>query len=1112
MSTARSSRRRGVVLIVVLGVLAVLALLATAFATLQATERHVARNYEDTVRAKLLAMSGVQHAVSRLTEHGGVATDPAMIYWGNNLKEEGSPDWAIPLEHAQNPSYAMEEEAVQDPTDGNVKPLTVMIDDAPVGITGVMAQGAYSINGDLFRVRVTDANSLIYLNDGLDGGKDGTTSKNLRRILNNLGDLLGTRNLGDRLVDQRPAGGYFAKRELEPLLGAALAAKVQPFVTTRAWVDRSVANPVPLSREALSAYPIKYNEKLGIFRYGRSFGTGGVELTNWPLRFAPDLADPRGVEHVILAMDELNPQWIEMAQRAPININLAPKEILVSVIAGLRGFFLVERRKSNPHPWNVYSFMAHPKYDNTPGGLRGDEFGYLYSTLPFVGPGGTVTEGVSASKIAEEIVACRTRKRSPSCAGLDYGQVWYGGPFRSWRQFNAFCDGLVTGDLLRDERPIFFDFKSSQKGGGAHTGPDELAPSPIQHRYASQALADVLKANFNPNLTLNETNPDANLFTIVDKTDLITCSTEFCFTPMGIFEIESEGMVVATRGGGDLLYYRKGVMVARKKIVSVAKLFDVHRDTSQADFYDGTLDAAGGGPATDNGKGLILGPEPDVGEVAKECRHGGWIQLSTLGGPSGHAGPERGASAHGHFSKSCDLHHHASGGVKPLRTASGAYHNNRDRTEAAPGPYDPGALGRYRLARSWQGPEPSTAEYTAPSDLRIDGAYVERDSALLYENSAAIFGLEGTVAYWVKPAFAPEMTGKPRTYFCIDQPFKQLKPRTTVQLMHGQWFFASHDTDADAASPNESAPLTYSNGPWVPMSMAAGYSTHEEFGGAVGRVSPSLNHRAHADKTKLDLLRRNGWTHIAYHWDMNKHEVTLLINGQLLPETRSIKVHPQKFNAVADFLQAPIRIGEPSTTMNLSGRESRNWSADSTIDEFYMWKGNHLNDAQDFWSRGRYYVPRAGKEAVFTSRPLDLVPKAVRDAAPAMTIGSTATAKIPQVKILGAAWTWYPEGADKTGHPTVTDHLNNDALEARVNLSMLVNDQPIGSPMHNDGGSDVAALVLNPGDVFKYRLNFLLPAAELDSILLATPVVDDVTIYYTTGTKFLYYELCGGGW
>jgi len=294
--------------------------------------------------------------------------------------------------------------------------------------------------------------------------------------------------------------------------------------------------------------------------------------------------------------------------------------------------------------------------------------------------------------------------------------------------------------------------------------------------------------------------------------------------------------------------------------------------------------------------------------------------------------------------------------------------------------------------------------------------------------------------------------------------------------------------------------------------MAAGYSTHEEYGGAVGKVTPSLNHRSHDDKTKPDLLRRNGWTHIAYYWNMTKHEVTLLVNGQIMPQTRSIKVHPQKYNQVADFLQAPIRIGEPSTTMSLSGKESRNWSADSTIDEFYIWKGNHLDDAQEFWSRGRYYVPRSGREAVFTSRPLDLLPKSARSAAPAISNGGSATATLPQAKILGASWTWYPEGADKNGHPTVTDHLNNDPLEARVNLTMVLNDKPVGAALINDGGSEVASLTVNAGDVLKYRLNFHLPAAELDSILLATPVVDDVSIYFTTGTRFLYYELCGGTW
>src|SRR5262245_51834955 len=224
MVTARKAGNRGAILIIVLGVLAVLALLGTTFASLQATERHVARNYEDTVRAKLLAMSGVEAAVAHLGSLSNGFNDPAMTYWGNNIHETGSPDWTTPLDRALNPSYAIEDEPVQNPTDAVVKPLTVEIDGVTIGLSGA-SDGAYAVHGDIYRVRVTDANSLIYLNDGIDGGRDGTTSQNLRRILNNFGDLLGFRGVGDKLLDKRPPGGYIAKRELEEILGPAQAAK-----------------------------------------------------------------------------------------------------------------------------------------------------------------------------------------------------------------------------------------------------------------------------------------------------------------------------------------------------------------------------------------------------------------------------------------------------------------------------------------------------------------------------------------------------------------------------------------------------------------------------------------------------------------------------------------------------------------------------------------------------------------------------------------------------------------------------------------------------------------------------------------------------------------------
>src|SRR5438105_12088434 len=133
-SVRYSGQRKGAVLIIVLGVLAVLALLATTFATLQATERQVAHNYLDTVRAKLLAQSGVQDAEAKLREYFpfryfntvNVKAPKPWKYWGQDPTETIEPPVDDKLEFAVNPSFAIEADPArnvaenpQDPTDAN---------------------------------------------------------------------------------------------------------------------------------------------------------------------------------------------------------------------------------------------------------------------------------------------------------------------------------------------------------------------------------------------------------------------------------------------------------------------------------------------------------------------------------------------------------------------------------------------------------------------------------------------------------------------------------------------------------------------------------------------------------------------------------------------------------------------------------------------------------------------------------------------------------------------------------------------------------------------------------------------------------------------------------
>ncbi|MBI2932252.1 MAG: pilus assembly PilX N-terminal domain-containing protein [Planctomycetes bacterium] len=1150
MRILRARRRTGAVLVVMLGVLFILSLLAVTFAQVSALDRSVASSYLDEVRARLVARGGIEWALAQVSASAdrGVFFEPAMQYWGSNASESGSPDWSTPLELALNPSFAWENESPQNPGDADVSPLPFSIDGRSIGISRPMAGGTYAHNADVFRLRLIDANSLIHLNDGLEHGPTGNVSRNLRRILNVLGSIVGIRSTdaGDRIIAARPSTGYRSKTELLPVLGPDDYQRIRPFVAATAWTDPDAVNPVPLSQETLSAYPVPYNEQIGLYRYGRSSSSSGAAIKSSPLRWAPEFAGPTGTAHAVMALDELNAQWIERARRAPVNINLAPKPILAALISGLRGWFMVERRKSNPGQ-GMYTFLFHTRYDNTPAGKRGDEIGYLYSTREFLAPGST-GDGIPAEHVADEIVACRHRRPSPHLPGLHYANVWYGGPFRAWRQFNAFCDGLAAGGLLVDNRPIFYDFTAAgssdwwgdSSNGGA--GPDTLIDSEIQRRFAAQAMADVLKANFNPNCTLNELNPDANLYTIVDKTDLIVNSTEFCFTPMGVFEIESEGLILRTPNAQDLLVLRAAEIVARKKIVCVAKAYDVVRETTQADFYQGERQARPpGSPMTDTNTGLELGPEPDSGPAPGQCRWSGWIQLATIGGPWKNASQKHvplavestpiGSSAgcglmagmHAHFGLDHRLHHHADGKRDPI-SVSPLCRNNPDRTETAAGPYGPtvGAPGTYRLARDWSlSSLPAAPHFRAASDLRVDGAYVERDSALMYLPSTGVLGSAGTVALWIKPSYFPEMAGKPRTYFSVDT----LKNETSQvwQIINGLWFFASADAPAFAPSPNEGRLPIYASGPWRPASIVGGYSTWSDWGGGVGQETDTLNHAGHAHRSRPSLLRHHAWTHVTYMWDMPRQRAVVWINGEPQANTESIFVHPGPIGA-DDYLTPGnlIRLGEPSLTMQTSQfwffnnqAISRNWAADATIDEFFLWKGNQLDRSQELFAQGRYHCPMA-VPAVFTSRRITF-PTSRRELPPpstaALPSGMSGTPPTgtslssPQIRILAAAWTWYPESVSWTGQPQIHDFFSDKELLASVEMRFVRNNFELPAILSDDGGSAVPDLILDPSDSFAYRLSVRLRNASPQTILLAGPVIDDVTIYASSSLEYLAYEL-----
>src|SRR6185503_8963283 len=233
----------------------------------------------DLSRALALAQKGAQEAETQLKAYFPARSfEPGLRpfkFWGADLTERFEPPAGSLLEDAANPSFAVEADG--DPSNTDPTPKTLRIGGERRGVSGIDPAGTYASGGDHYALRVSDLSGRLFVNDGIDGGPTGSVSQNLKRILNVLGDVVGQAQLGDRILASRPAGGYAGLDALVPVLGQASFAKVRGFLTAHAWVDRNVANPVPLSAAALSKYPVAYDRGTPpLYRFGSSLASAGL--------------------------------------------------------------------------------------------------------------------------------------------------------------------------------------------------------------------------------------------------------------------------------------------------------------------------------------------------------------------------------------------------------------------------------------------------------------------------------------------------------------------------------------------------------------------------------------------------------------------------------------------------------------------------------------------------------------------------------------------------------------------------------------------------------------------------------------------------------------------
>jgi len=1247
-----SGKRKGAVLIIVLGVLAVLALLATTFATLQATERQVAHNYLDTVRAKLLAQSGVQDAEAKLREYFpfryfntvNVKAPKPWKYWGQDPTETVEPPVDDKLELAVNPSFAIEAdpnknvvENPQDPTDPNVTPKKVSIEGKIVGVSGYQG-GSYSMHGDQYVLKVTDMSGRLYVNDGVDGteqGKMNSVSRNMRRILNVLGDVLSTSKLGEKIIDNRPKDGYRSMADVLKALNydELLFNKVKNYITVYAWVDNNVVNPVPLNANVANQFQnttgVTYNRGSNrIYRAGSE--VQGVDSTGTALNYGLDYMqngnDIKRLEVRLFGLDALNPQHIEVVSRAPVNVNSAPEEVLVALLTGLQGFYITDRKRNNPR-WqgDLYlSFKMQLKFFPEVNS-KGDEIGYLVDTFPIVNSTGTGTQGISAQILAKEIIACRNGERGKYATYNPKvgGGKWFGGPFKSWHQFNAFIDFLARpvadggAGFLEDRRAELY--KDFEEEGVDPIGMGQLVPSDIQKEYAGYAIADVIKANFNPNCHLNELNPDLNIFQIVDKTDLFINSTEFCFMPTGYFEIESLGRVLQVKNppadGGDS-YNSDNEIKAQAKVTATFKIYDMYRESTQKQFYAGTLAPESSQWGTNNAKSVEIGPEPDNGVFPgnlgaaglADNEWDGYIALPTVGGVfgGGHGGapkgpnslmrteslgksPHMGAKMHVHYTLDQFCHDHPVDGAEIGSQKSQAIQsesvNLPDYVRGVgnwptAGPYNPtmDQPNSHRLAKSFRlDPDPKSGtvparnlDAYAPSDLRIDGTYVERHSAPVYYNLKGGTGIwdfssagphMGMISFWWKPSYAPERTGKIRTMFDLSRYHDSCGANVNVWPF-ALWFYPSHYNPGTSESVG---PKYWSNnmGKFEPASLCGGSKCwHGSSSGnpnpahSFGRMTTCLNHLDHQDHkwVKPSPLTHHRWINTTFLWNLavgndNGGEAAckLWLNGSeaytkytfgTMTGWASGTSRISMFEKHDGGAWNHLRLGGSSILCNNAKAASPensaykgNYTGDHTLDEFYAWD-TASGQFDALWTASRYYRPTSvggtggggvASQGRFTSQALlGMVPYTPRQLAPAATGGGggTMAAQPPTLRILGMAWTWYGEVPDHNltpyanwdGHRVLYDYsrdpqgLPSKDLEPKVGAGIDDGGQIYG-PYYEDGFSAVLDTKSRTPSIqdptkLKYFVQIEVPA-QGKPILLATPVVDDVTLFWDDNQSHL---------
>ncbi len=529
--------RRGMVLIFALGVLTLLAVLGMVFAAFVRVESVASANRLDAIRAELLASSAVTRTVAELVQAAGTYPyDTAQEPWIYK-------DAAGNMLHGRSLGDVVKQFS---------KKNDILDPNVPLPYRGHLG-GSYTKGGDQYAAKVIDCAAQINLNQQ-------QPPEALGRMLTALGAAISADpNVGNGVdpiagLNYRDPSDGKMKYKGEAILAFRQGLLAHRFSSKTQLLELFQLSENPSDPDADTKAFRKYRmvaDFVTANSYENERAIVGSLSTN---------PDARGFDK------------FSYETHAPINVNTAPKPVLVAALQGLAGRFrypyVGEFSEENLYKdaggmYNPVQWKEATKYD----------VGMIYVYIPPLSHN-------QASRIADEIIKRRT-----------------GTPFRSLADWEYFVDYVLAQSVFSGKNSAVLPQRA--KVGSSWTNVDRSRVLTWDHsadcfeRYWNQAVRDVLKANFNPNARPTCFNTDAGARLLVSKADLLyprnaqgtsyqetsplnaAYSTEWCYNSMGYFEITALGRLL----GDD-----KGNVVSEREKRTVICLGGCVTHSSQHEF------------------------------------------------------------------------------------------------------------------------------------------------------------------------------------------------------------------------------------------------------------------------------------------------------------------------------------------------------------------------------------------------------------------------------------------------------------------------------------------------------------------------------------------------